>query len=328
MMKFRNQMLKPGDLVEVRSPKEIAETLDSMGTLDQLPFMPEMIGYCGKRFRVSQKVVIVCSSGTKAGSTLRSFSTDDVVLLEGLRCSGADHDGCQKACTVFWRTAWLRKVDKQAQSPKPTAGDITHLRSRLKTSIGANLYFCQASELLRATKTLSKFERYSKCFTEVTSGNCTVVEMLRRIGIFAFWKARRVLLGHYARGNSNFTPTETLNLQPGELVQVKPLDAISSTLDEKANNRGLWFSPNMRTDCNQERRVERRIEKLIVDGTGEMRRLKNTVFLENSHCGCPYIALGGCSRREFVYWREIWLRRSCKESRTECNVEPETARVN
>ena len=55
--------------------------------------------------------------------------------------------------------------------------------------------------------------------------------------------------------------------------------------------------------------MEKRIDKLIVDGTGEMRRLRNTVYLEGSMCGCAHVAFGGCSRREFVYWREIWLSR-------------------
>jgi hypothetical protein len=307
--KHVGQSLRPGDLVEVRTPEEIAETLDENGTVDQLPFMREMVEYCGKRFRLSQKVVIICSSGTKTGSSLRSFRTDDVVLLENLRCSGADHDGCQKACMLLWKEAWLHKV---AEPSKPSEVKLTSkadLRGRLRTMVGPSTYFCQASELLRATKSLRKLERYSKCLTEVRVGNCGSIEMARRIGIFLFWKFRRMLLGPYARGNRTSTPTETLNLQAGELVQVKAMDSIKSTLDHTASNRGLWFSPNMRLLSGQQKHVEKKIEKLIVDGTGEMRRLKNTVFLEDSHCGCAHIALGGCSRREYVYWREIWLRR-------------------
>ena len=41
--------LRPGDLIEVRAPEEILQTLDAEGTLDQLPFMPEMLGFCGRR---------------------------------------------------------------------------------------------------------------------------------------------------------------------------------------------------------------------------------------------------------------------------------------
>jgi len=144
-VKQRNSQLRPGDLVEVKTPTEIAATLDGAGTVDQLPFMREMVEYCGRRFRVSQRVVKVCASGMKTGWYFGEFRTDDVVLLDGLRCSGADHDGCQKACTIFWREAWLRKVeDGVAPSvPDPEAND--QLRARLKTSVRPNTYFCQAS---------------------------------------------------------------------------------------------------------------------------------------------------------------------------------------
>jgi hypothetical protein len=309
-MERKNPKLRPGDLVEVKTPYEIAHTLDAEGTVQQLPFMREMVEYCGRRFRVSRRVVKICASGMKTGSTLRGFKTDDVVLLDKLRCSGADHDGCQKLCVILWREAWLRKVD-EATPPSPVQPtDREQLRARLKTMAGPNLYFCQASELLKATKLLPKLEGYATCIKDIRAGNCGPVEMARRIGIFLFWKVHRALLGPYAHRNSKSTPTETLKLQAGELVEVKSMESIRETLDHTASNRGLWFSPNMRLLCGRQRRVERRIEKLIVDGSGEMRRLRNTVFLEGSLCSCPHIAFGGCSRAEYVYWREIWLRRS------------------
>src|SRR5664279_493941 len=105
---------RPGDLVEVKSPGEILQTLDGDGALDRLPFMPEMVDFCGKRFRVSKRVVKTCYYGTTSG--MRKFPAEDVVLLEGLRCSGEAHDGCQKSCTIFWREAWLHRVDR----PSPT----------------------------------------------------------------------------------------------------------------------------------------------------------------------------------------------------------------
>jgi hypothetical protein len=87
------------------------------------------------------------------------------------------------------------------------------------------------------------------------------------------------------------------------------MENITKTLNETAHNRGLWFSPDMRLLCGRKQRVEKKIERIIFDGTGEMRQLRNTVFLEGSYCGCPHLAFGGCPRREYVYWREIWLRR-------------------
>jgi hypothetical protein len=65
----------------------------------------------------------------------------------------------------------------------------------------------------------------------------------------------------------------------------------------------------MGTLCGGQRRVEKKLEKIIADGSGEIRKLHNTVYLEGSPCGCTHVALGGCPRGELSYWREIWLRR-------------------
>ena len=301
--------LHPGDLVEVKSPEEILSTLDAEGTLDRLPFMPEMMEFCGRRFQVSKRVVKTCTSGTKAGSSMRVFRTDDVVLLEGLRCSGGDHDGCQKECMIFWREAWLRKVVDPAVLAKVSAEGKEQLRRVLKIKRDSQTYFCQASEILNATEHMPHRERFTTCLSEIQEGNSSVWEMVQKIAIWLIWRIRRLFLGAYARGTNKSTPIESLNLQAGEFVEVKPMKKITETLNELAHNRGLWFSPDMRLLCGEKQRVEKKIEKIIVDGTGEMRKLHNTVFLEGSYCGCAHVAFGGCPRREYVYWREIWLRR-------------------
>lgn len=307
--------LRPGDFVEVRSPREILETLDADGTLDKLPFMPEMADCCGRRFTVSQRVVKTCYYGTHSG--MRKFPAEDVVLLEGLRCSGAAHDGCQKACTIFWREGWLRKVEGAGTIPSAVDPvSAQQLLARLKTTTGPKTYFCQASEILNATSELSRWERFGKSLSEVRAGNCGLLEMAQRISIWLFWRVRRVFLGAYARGNQTLTPVESLNLRSGEWIEIKPLASIATTLNEKAHNRGLYFTPAMGQMCGEQHRVERKVEKIIVDGTGEMRQLRNTVFLEGSLCGCACVAFGGCPRGEFAYWREIWL------SRTPSAVEP------
>ena len=305
--------LFPGDLVEVKSPNEILQTLDENGTLDRLPFMPEMIPFCGKRFRVSLRAVKTCWYGQSSG--LRRFPSEDVVFLNGLRCSGDDHGGCQKGCNFFWREAWLRKIENP-EMPVLQSNGGDALRSRLKTVIGPNKYFCQSSEILNATIELSKAERFSKCVDDVRSRNSGVLEMLCRIATWARWKVWRILFGPYAKGKNHVTPAESLNLQPGEFVEIKPLENIRETLDRKARNRGLFFSASMRLLCGQRRKVERKIEKIIVDGTGEMRHLRNTVFLQGELCECSCVYVGGCPRGEFSYWREIWLKRTENPSST------------
>src|SRR5882724_4872445 len=278
-MKQMTKRLRPGDFVEVKVPEEILQTLDAEGTLDRLPFMPEMIEFCGKRFQVSRRVVKTCYYTKKGSSGMRKFRTDDVVLLEGLRCSGSGHDGCQKGCTIFWREAWLRKVDSAVGQSRVSSESSEELRVQLKTSAGPKTYFCQASELLKATNQLSRWERFEKCFSEIRSGNCSVLEMEHRIGIWLFWRIRKIFLGAFGRGTNKSTPAESLNLQSGEWIEVKPMRSITETLNETAHNRALYFTPAMRLLCGQQYRVERKIDKIIVDGTGEMRKLHNTVFL-------------------------------------------------
>lgn len=303
-----NLRLRPGDVVEVKSADEILQTLDDDGTLDKLPFMPEMIEFCGKTFRVARRVVKICAFGTY--STMLAFNSDDVVILDCKRCSGVDHDHCPKECVIFWREAWLRKVESVSKTADSNGAE--RLRARLKTRSGPTTYFCQASELFRAGHELSRKERFLKCVDEVRAGNCSAFQMAERISIWLFWRIRRLILGAYGKGSKKTTPTENLSLQPGELVEVRSMASISESLDATAHNRGLWFSPDQRRLCGQQRKVAKRIDKLIVDGTGTMRQMKNTVYLEESMCSCPHVAFGGCPRDEFVYWREIWLQRPDK----------------
>src|SRR5437773_3925528 len=151
-----NAAIRPGDLVEVKAPEEILSTLDADGTLDHVPFMPEMVEFCGKSFKVSKWVATVCPGP-------RGFRADDVFFLDGLRCSGAAHDGCQKACMIMWRQAWLRKVDPAAAAGPVDVESRRRLEASLRTSTGPTTYFCQASELLKAARPLSRQERVGKC---------------------------------------------------------------------------------------------------------------------------------------------------------------------
>jgi hypothetical protein len=304
-MSQQNARLRQGDLVEVKTAGEILQTLDAAGALGDVPFMPEMLQFCGQRFRVSRRALTVCM-GEPGG-----FNTDDVVTLEGVRCSGAAHDGCQKSCIIFWREAWLLKVENAAVRSHVDLPGIEQLRARLKVSIAEGIYYCQASELKKFTHSLSKKERIGRTLKGLRAGNFSAAQMAQSFAIWFFWRIRKIFLGVYPRGKSNLTPIENLNLQPGEWVEVKPLGSIMETLNEHGHNRGLQFSLDMRLMCGRRLQVRSRLEKIITDGTGKMRQLRNTVSLEGSTCGCKYLGFGmvDCARCELTYWREIWLRR-------------------
>ena len=77
-----------GDWVIVRSRDEIFSTLDADGTLDGLPFMPEMQDWCGKPFRVERRAEKTCVDVAPPIPPNRRFAADDVVFLDGPRCDG------------------------------------------------------------------------------------------------------------------------------------------------------------------------------------------------------------------------------------------------
>jgi hypothetical protein len=227
-------------------PDEISSTLDADGASDCLPFMPEMLEFCGQRFRVSRRALTICFSGP--GST-RGFRVDDVVTLDNVRCSGAAHDGCQKACLIFWREAWLRKVQNTSLQSRPDLQSLDSLRRRLKTSTGPNSYYCQTSELAKATDPLSRWQRLQKYVNGLRTANFTALQMTQSLAKWLFWRMREKIFGVYPRGAGKPAVTEELNLQAGEWVQVKPIKSIINTLNERGQNRGLSFSPYMRSLC-------------------------------------------------------------------------------
>lgn len=97
--------LQPTDWVEVKSEEEIRSTLDSTGKHRGLAFTEEMLEYCGQKFRVLKRVGKICMEGK--GGEMRTLK--DTVSLEGVVCNGGSR-GCDRACLMFWREAWLRRI--------------------------------------------------------------------------------------------------------------------------------------------------------------------------------------------------------------------------
>jgi len=307
-MKIReqNSSLYPGNSVEVRPAEEIFGTLNENGTLVGMPFMPEMLEHCGKRFRVSRRVEKTCVEG----DTIRRMR--DFVFLEGLRCSGAAHGGCEKECMIFWHKSWLRKVDpvKLTLVATDTASPSSSPQFPYPTFCPPNRYICQSTELIRATAYLSRWD-IRQHWREWRSKTYTPCEHARLFFMAASVRMKivfRGMGGAFLRGTLTKTPGETLNLQPGEIVEVKSRKEIAATLNYKGQNKGLGFGPMMLPFCGQRFRVRKRITKLISEETGQLRNIDNTVALEGSVCD-GHVFWGGCPRLAYHYWREIWLKR-------------------
>jgi hypothetical protein len=328
--------LRIGELVEVRSEREILATLDERGRLDSLPFMPEMLQYCGKRFRVYKLAMKACDSISNTGM----YRMENAVHLAGTRCDGQAHGGCLAGCLLYWKEAWLKRVDADEPAPEAAAAepdaaaaepaprctrDLLMRATRAETPDpdGEEVYACQATEMPKAaSKHISAWD-VRQYVRDVTSGNARALPMLRSLLIMAYNKyqkvSKRVLpKALLINGGESFrfvsgplegkTPKEILNLQPGELVEIKSKEEILATLDKTGHNRGLRFDVEELKYCGTRARVLRRVNRIVDENTGKMLRLPNDcVILEGVVCPGDYHQY--CPRSIYPFWREIWLRR-------------------
>ncbi len=102
-----SSVLKPGDLVRVRSREEIQNTLDNWNQMRGCSFLEEMWPYCGTRQRVFKRVEKFLDERDYLMKHCKS-----VVLLEGVFCEGTkDFRLCDRSCFYFWSDEWLEKID-------------------------------------------------------------------------------------------------------------------------------------------------------------------------------------------------------------------------
>ena len=98
--------LRRGDWVRVRSPTEIAETLDAKGNHRGLWFDRDMLKHCGRSYRVLgqvQRIVDIRSTAMIAMKT-------PCVVLEGVHYSGEFQWFGEQHDYLYWREAWLQPV--------------------------------------------------------------------------------------------------------------------------------------------------------------------------------------------------------------------------
>jgi hypothetical protein len=322
--------LRVGEIVEVRSKDEILATLDQRGELQALPFMPEMLQFCGRRFRVDKLAVKLCDTINGSGM----YRMDHAVHLAGVRCDGQAHGGCQAGCLVYWKEAWLKRVEGDVGEAEPGPSSLvppgrvpldlvaTTRKPADPAAPGDAVYSCQATELLRAAPQRVPPWDPSQYVLDVRSGNAGLGATVRSVLVGAFNEYQdfsrrhlpaplRIRSGRrfpFIQGQQGRTPQETLDLRPGELVRVKPIEAIIETLDTNNRNRGMTFDAEMKKYCGRQARVLRRVERVIDEKTGRMLQLKNPcVILQDVICTSDYHRL--CPRGIYAYWREIWLER-------------------
>ena len=256
--------LRAGDLVEVRSREEILATLDNDGRLEGLPFMPQMLEYCGRRFKVLASAHKTCDVIAGEGRRLVGCVHLDV------RCDGKAYGGCQAACLIFWKEAWLKRLDGPAMLRDPVmAASLTPRLSRLPRSSGARqphrwglgraaLHVpghpgagLHAASRVVGSSSIHRGLAFRQRHARASDARPSLPDLQPRdASPEAGWVVQVAGSTMRFSGESEASrsrssretlppgmpePTDDLNLQPGELVRVKDHDAILATLSGTTN---------------------------------------------------------------------------------------------
>jgi hypothetical protein len=328
--------LRVGDWVIVRPAEEILVTLDHNARLEELPFMPQMLQQCGKKFRVRKRAHKLCDTVYASGGR----QMPDAVFLEDSRCDGEAYGGCEMRCAIIWKEAWLRRADTNESGSFPAPLD------RLETLVGFGtrwnspsqtssepLYICQATQLPAATKPLPWWKP-GQYVEDYRSGNVALSDIVSRLAFLLYAELVAAGVGagsplrwiydkfQSVRGGVPYprrpghlpvggpTPSINLGLKVGDVVRVKGRDGILATVDEFLINKGMGFHPEMMPYCGKTFLVKQRLHKLMNEKTGQLVELKNScLVLEGADCYGRYSPPLNCPRECFTYWREIWLER-------------------
>ncbi len=302
-----------------------------------MPFMPEMFEFCGKKFQVYKRAHKTCDTVFP----VRGRRVKDSIHLD-TRCSGQGHGGCDASCLLFWKLEWLKPLetteeitpDVDLRTDRCTEVDVQASTTTIDPEDGELRYRCQATQLPYATTNLEWWD-VRQYWEDLTSGNVGIgrilsgaiymlAHSLSRAGVglgrpirwfydqfYPLWRGAPYPRRTGGIPDGEPTPVKTLNLQPGELVQIKPYREILQTLNTRSRNRGLYWDAEEVPYCGKTLRVLKRVERIINEKTGKMQEMKTPcVILDSVICQSRYSECRlFCPRSIYSYWREIWLDR-------------------
>jgi len=270
-----------------------------------------MFEFCGKQFRVFKRAHKTCDPPNGIRGR-RMFHT---VHLEGIRCDGSAHDGCQARCLIFWKESWLERLgpyeqplgpsDHTAANPGlrqdvPTERHViaSARRGQLLAGSSEPVWVCQSTQIAQASHPL-QWWNLRQYVEDYTSGNVRFGQLMAAFLFFVYAQVVSAGIGlgtplrwaydviQKMRGAAPYpmrrgkvpmgvkTPSARLDIQPGELVKIRSYEEILETLDENSLNRGMWFDAEMVPYCGGTYRVLDRVNRIINEKTGKMLDLKN-----------------------------------------------------
>ncbi|MBW4518497.1 MAG: hypothetical protein KME16_02025 [Scytolyngbya sp. HA4215-MV1] len=327
-MDWELSKFRAGDLVEVLTESEILQTLDEHGCFDGMPFMPEMLQFCGQQLRVSAVAHKTCDTARQTWTGRRLNRT---VHLTEARCSGSAHGGCEAECLIFWKDAWLKAVDPMIQLPPSqrtmtrtgsiSNADLARLTRMTQPDVSDEERFsCQATRMWDATSELHPLDIRQYVYDVITH-NHSIGRVLRVtwIAMLRFHVSRgtlsrvpfvqplirsllevthRLLTGRKppylnpAIKPGEKTPIDdgSIGLSEGDYVRIKSQSEIEKTLDYRGMNRGLSFDrEEMAPHCGKIVRVKKVVKKIIDEPSGKMITMKYPcIMLDGVVCNSEY----------------------------------------
>jgi hypothetical protein len=239
--------------------------------------------------------------------------------LTGLRCSGADHDGCQAECQILWKDAWLTRVP--ADTPLSSRTQVCAAPPFVEPPQAADpdrTYVCQMTRLWEASHPLSRMD-IRQDLRPLLSGDigfgAFVLAMLTRAFNFAQRLRKGVGFPAMPPADASAAPAPRGTLPAvGQTVYVRSREEIANTL-KNSRTRGLWFDRDMTRSCGQRVVVAKHVNRIIHEGTGKMVTFKTPVaILEDVPATGEFLHFN--AQQEYSYWREDWLRPASEVSDT------------
>ncbi len=108
---------------------------------------------------------------------------------------------------------------------------------------------------------------------------------------------------HSSSGEKEMTNSE---INPGDLVRVKPDELIKATLNTWGEYKYCRFMEGMWQYCGSEQRVFKCVERFVDERDYQIKKASGVVLLENLYCPGTD-DYGRCDRSCFYFWRVEWL---------------------
>src|SRR5215470_14683966 len=90
------------------------------------------------------------------------------VHLEGVRCDGSGHDGCQASCLIFWKESWLKRaagdlvLAENLQPPQNGPSKLVNICTVEAIHAAASAANSQGEQLFACSSLSSPFRDCSK----------------------------------------------------------------------------------------------------------------------------------------------------------------------